>query len=718
MYSAYKQDKKVTIWPVCHNLQLPGCSVSFSESINPVGVYIDKMYQIIETDKDSEMIKIISFTASEVSCKNLLKFASYCKPGVVLDLLKEKIVTAVNNERRKFSYDNITKTSKLVKDFNVRKWPVGINSPTGWRALNSAISIENNAYINAVIRHMSLNDAAVETHILYEESYSYLELDEIHFVTLEAEIDSAIKNNNIKKTASLLLSEPRSLVLDQYLQWLMSVDIDPRYAKFAINLALIITKQSKKTGVIRPETKEQDYIYNVKDITDIAHLIYNIGLIDEFMVYTCSAICLPQNVLLLKEINLIEKMKDCCKSHIKYEGIFRSSFACAIRNCNNIEYKNVYSKISINDVFVFTIDIASTLSHGLGMAGIDVFTPVPSKFLKLKTPFLIFDEKRRVVKLDELIVRINVTANRNPDGPRFTDIVPWNHLTLTGSRLATAGAIRPMESEYDSFQSYICGYIGSSEHLMDELFAKCKELMIEDFEIDVEVNPDIKEITEKCKLQTDIDLCYSGELEKFDDFASSFVEKLRLHGEAFMIKRPKDRGLYSWTVYSEILRYPMDIFSSSRDSINLINGFMTCYPKIYFNGKNAFCTCGYLSASVSGINYLYNRMSRNDPIRIMMKSAIREQVTMLINFNESQTLIKWLDDKKKPEPVFGHVSKNNSIFGRDVESLDSEMFWPRNQWMTPMSNYVINIWDGDEMVIPPSYIFDMYYSELIILRTR
>jgi hypothetical protein len=713
MYTAYKQDDNTIIWPILHNIQITGNIILFSEDINPVGFYVDKMHQIIETDKCIDMVSIISFTSTDISCDKLLKFATKCKPGIVLDILKEKISISINKERRNFSYENVTKTSKLVTDFYNRKWPVGINSPVEWRKLNNSTTIEDNSIINAVLRHISINDAKVEDVIIYEESYSYIESDDINFINIDEELNEAIKSKNVKKVALLLLSTPRHHKLEQYLQWLISVNINELYANFVINLALIMRMPNVKNSIKSPKIIDESiYIYEIKHIVDIAYLLYNICLINEFIIYICSALCLPQYLLLLKEVNLIEIIKSCCKSHIKYESIFRASLACAIRNCNNAEYLKLYSYISKNDIFVFTIDIAHTLSHGLGQSTINIFTPVPSKYLKLKTPFFVFDDKRKIVKLDELIFRINTTANRNVSGPRFTDIVPWKHLTLTGSRLATAGAIRPMESDYKCFQSYICDYVGTCEYLMDELFVEYKELKTNDIEIIIDNNPKMKIITDKCKLLTDIDLHHYGDFIDLDDVVKSFIETLRKYGIAFMIKRPKFQETYSWTVYSEILRYPMDIFSSIRNPINLINGFMTCYPKIYFDGKNAYCTCGYLSANVSGINYMYNRMINMDPIRVMMKSTTREQVTMLINYNESEKLNKWLKHKNMPEAVYGNVSIKHSIFEKNNDNIDSETYWPRSKWLTPISNIDIDIWDGDEMVTPPQYIFDLYYSEL------
>lgn len=716
-YTVYENNGKACVWPIPHTLPINGDIINFSTDLES-SVHLDKMYKLVKVTDSMNMLYVIIFTSSNISLHDILKFTLTfvkCKTNEVLEILREKIAVAVSKERRNFcnNYPSEGIPSQQIINFNKREWPVGLRSPENWKEFNK-LREEENIFIKTISSHIHKNNTSGKEKIEYEVGYRFIGLDNKNFNNDEEELNEAYCEKNVKKIASILLRECRSIAIEQFLEWMLYEDIKEKYAKFVINFALLITKTKRikeKNNVIN----DKHYpISCIKDIIDSSNMLYQLDMLDEFVIYACSALCLPQYVYLLKESELIKKIKLCSIKYHKYSAIFKSSLACAMRTCLNIEYTNLYSRISMENPQIFTIDMASALTSGIGTSSINIFVPHPSKFLKLKTPNLIIDPDRRVVDLPTFIKRLNITAGQKTGIPSFTELVPWKlGCTVTGSRTATAGSIRPLESEYKSFESYITEYVKTPEKYIDQLFCLIDDLKLDDIKINADDHPSIVEITNQCKQYSDIDICYHGDIKDLYEFVNKFIIILRKYGKSFAIKRPKHNGNYSYTVYCDLFRYPMDIFHSLRDPLNLINGFMTCYPKIYFDGINAYCTGSYLAASVSGVNSMYTRMNYNDPIHIVMKSITREQITTLINTSEANILNKYLSHNGKKEAIYGNVSKKNSIFDITDDNVDSEQYWPRDLWLMPESNEEIKIWtpNGDMLIISHD-IFDNYYRQL------
>ena len=694
---------------------------------NPSGIKINKMKEIIEIESDGDMITVAMNSYSSVSLNSIILFTNSCTNKLVHDYLKVRITNATRRKIHNLSENNcgFTPIDCMTEKFLKRRWPVSMFSPKEWKQLNSDNCHTSNWIINIVKSRIKTCDDAEHDGTIPEQPYDFSS----HTVSMDLglELKTSIENGNTKLFAELALKLDNNYIVDGYLLWLMSIDIPQKHREFATHIGSLfldkfrISRMNKSNSI--PIKIYETTFSDLSEHVEILRNLHIAGMINEFMVYVCTMLTRPIYVLLLREMDIILMMKQIMTERPLYTDMVGVAMSYAMYYATRYEFDTTRFNASMDDPYVLTIDMAASFPSFACSPGSHPFIQMGLEYFKLFSPWTIIDFNRRIVTSEEAYVRMNITAIRPEKKLNFIKIIPWRDLKLafTGSRMGTCGAILPQEGSFKDFNEYIEKYVGTSEYHIDIAISEFNDMKTDNIEVYIDgddANVVISKVFEDCKIMSDIDIQFGGKLENFDNAAKKLVNVLRKHGTVFMVKRKKFSNSYSWTIFADFMRYPIDLFCSTRSSIKLIAGFMTGYPRIYYDGNAIIVTSHYVCARVTGINIWYERMMLNDPIKMVLKSIVQEQVSMLINFNESRMLEKWMEKHDMEDKVvFGNVSKKNTIFWKGKinapEPLNSERHWLRNRWLTPDSHINIPIWNKTELIIYTSHIFDRYWFDLI-----
>jgi hypothetical protein len=736
MYVAFKvNNNKSVIWPSLYTNQIStyGHMSHRSKSLeNPSGLVINKMYGIVEIESEGEMIMIIMNTIVYLSLNMITRFAKSCSNEIIQSYLKECISKSTRRAINDLNESNcgFEPLDIMTEKFAKRQWPVSMFSPSDWKELQMADGNHANWMINIVAKQIKLDNDAKINGTEPEQPYDFLA--DVESTDLDLELQTSIDTGNIKIFAALALKLDNTYTMDQYLMWLASTDIPQKHCKLATSLGARYMN-THHGGLSTRKGKELMQLYERAQVDVSSHCetlrnLHDMQMINEVMVYACTMLTRPMYLLLLRETDIMDMIKIYKNDHPLYTDMVGVAMSYAMYYATRYEFDTTRFNASIEDPFVWTIDMAASFSEFDCAPGSHPFIQMGLKHFKLFSPWTIVDFNRRIVTSEEAIARMNITAIRDWEKLDFSKIIPWRtmNLTFTGSRMGTCGAILPQEAEYDNFNEYIKNYVGTCEELIDIAITEFDRMGTENIEVAIDgehSNSAIASIFHDCKKMSDIDIQFCGKLECFDSTAKRLVMRLRSYGIVFMVKRKKFGDSYSWTIFADFLRYPIDLFCATRSSIRLITGFMTGYPRIYYDGNAVIVTSYYVCARVTGINIWYERMMMNDPIMMMVKSIVQEQASLLINFRESRMLEQWMEKHGMVDNlVFGNVSTKHAIFWNNKKnapvSMDSERHWLQTEWMTPYSNSVIRIWDGKYLVIPDNHIFDRYWNDLIEIQSK
>jgi hypothetical protein len=729
MYVAFKvNDKKSVILPILYDCKMQSKNQISHDLVtleNPSNIQIDKNKEIVEIDNDGEMLIIVMNSVPSLSLNSIVLFTIECTGLIVHDYLKVCITNAARLDIHKLSENNcgFTPLDCMTDMFSRRKWPISSFSPPSWKQLNTENGNTPNWLINIVKTQMTKDDDAKRDGTEPEQPYDFLAA--INIMDLDAELKTSIDDGNTKLFAALALKLEHTHIVDEYLLWLVSTDIPKKHCKLATSIGykfLTAPNTITKRGTMR--MKKYDTVFSkLSEKITVLRNLYKAGMINEFMVYVCTMLTRPIYVKILREIDIISLIKKIMIERPLFTDMVGVAMSYAMYYTTRYEFDTTRFNAMVDDPYVWNIDAAASFPSFECSPGSHPFIQMGLRYFKLFSPWTIIDFNRRIVTSEEAYVRMDTTAIRPGKKLSFIKIMPWCSLKLafTGSRMGTCGAILPQEGSFKDFDEYIEKYVGTSEHQIDIAISEFNDMKTNDIEVAIDgddANVTISEVFEECKNMSDIDIQFSGDFENFDNVAKLLVNILRRYGTVFMVKRKKYGNSYSWTIFADFMRYPIDLFYAKRSSIRLIVGFMTGYPRIYYNGTEIIVTSHYVCARVTGINIWYERMMMNDPIKMFVKSVVQEQVSMLMNFNEIQMLEKWLEKNEiEDEIVFGNVSTKNAIFWKGKSNapkpLNSERHWLKTRWLTPDSNIPIPIWDGTELIIYTSHIFDRFWYDII-----
>lgn len=195
---------------------------------------------------------------------------------------------------------------------------------------------------------------------------------------------------------------------------------------------------------------------------------------------------------------------------------------------------------------------------------------------------------------------------------------------------------------------------------------------------------------------TDIDIGFVGSQNEFDSAAAALVMHLRKFGKAVGLRFQKKRS-YTWVIITSFLNYTIDFFHARDSALGLILNYMTSYPRAWFDGISHFCTADYICSRMTGINNRY-MFTMNDPIYTMMKAAKREDITILLNYNEESMLRRWFEENMPESKLtFGNVSPMN-IFFKPVVTINDGSIWSNKN----AEDNEPKAWVLDPIVMPKS----------------
>lgn len=225
--------------------------------------------------------------------------------------------------------------------------------------------------------------------------------------------------------------------------------------------------------------------------------------------------------------------------------------------------------------------------------------------------------------------------------------------------------------------------------------------------VDAVVHPEVRELF--CRLKftkgfnnhSDIDICHVGPEDNFDAATALFVMQLRKFGRAVALRFQKART-YTWVIVTDFLNYTIDMFHNHYgNGVNLVLNYMTSYPRCWFDGISHFGTAEYVCARMSGINsrYIY---TMNDPIYTLVKSAYREDISILLNFGEQTLVKKWIAiNMPGVKFILGNVSLTNEFFGNKfpVNFVQDNVSkpWIFDTLAMPKSREKLQIWSKENI---------------------
>jgi hypothetical protein len=731
-YTAFRMGQKHVIWPTLSK-GIPENYTTISHDdkklINPANIKINTLYGIVLYKSTANMIMTIANTIVTLDIGSILRFMSECTNKDAFsylarnanDVAFKNVSSLIDTDNNMFDVDEMTIL------FKKRRWPVSVFSPESWKTLCMKTGYEINWMIRVVKTRIGKDEKAEAKEEQKEASYDYM--DGLQLVEIDASVQDLIKEGRVKEFAAFALTQENNHTATQYYSWLLVTDIPEKHRKMATSLGARFLKGGSRTRPIGKAIHDNKRFGNFVFADLSKHVITLNELLgakmnNMFMLYICTMLSLPVYIKIIREYKLIARMTAIMKERPVFEDMVFKAMSCAMYYMTRFEHDSSTFSANIDDPFVLTLDMINALPQCNLAPESNPYIPMGISIMKYGIPFMIGGEHRRPVPTKDVLERINITAVGVKSRIDFVNIVPWCalDLVLTGSRMATCAFIGPQEAIMfkGDFDRYIAEYVGTSEHEIKEAINAYSELKTDDIVVDLKTEESlddnilvIKQITEKIKKNkmTDIDICVGGDIEDFDRRAMELVEALREHGTVFMVRHEKANNRYSWTIFADFLRYTIDAFHVKRSSIRLIVGYMTSYPRIYYDGVSIIATSYYACCRMSGVNLWHEHLSMSDPIQIMLKSAKREQITMLINYRESKMLEDWCEDKKHCDPVFGSVSCKHEFFWNEkevnMEHINSEQHWLNRTYVTPKTRTVIPMWNYKDMQIerPTSDMF-------------
>ena len=746
-YTAFRMGANHVIWPslskgVPENYEV--ISHDDEKLSNPANIKIDTLYGIVLYKSTANMIHTIATTIMSLDIGSILKFMSECSNRDVFSFLAKnandvacKTVTSlVDADNDMFDPDVMTAELKN------RRWPVSVYSPKSWRDICMTTGYEINWMIRVIKTQIELDEKAEAKGGQEEPPYDYL--SGLKIEELDVSIQDLIKEGRTKEFAAFAITQENTHTAAQYYDWLLATDIPEKHRVHATSLGAQFLKGGSRTRPIGQLLRERRRFDNFAFADLSKHVVTLRELIaakmdNMFMLYICTMLSLPVYIKIIREHKLIAKMTTIMNERPVYEDMVMRAMSCAMYYMTRFEHDASTFIVNIDDPFVLTMDMINAFPLCMSAPETNPYVPMGVPIMKYGIPYMIGGEHRRPVPTKDISKRINITAVGAKSQIDFVKIVPWCELglALTGSRMGTCAFIGPQEAIQfkGNFEQYITGYIGTSEREIKTAIDAYNNMKIQNIIVDLQISKGvdndknvqvIKDTFDHIKKQkkTDIDIRVGGDVEEFDRRVIELVKALREHGVVFMVRHEKSNNRYSWTIFADYLRYTIDAFHAERSPIRLIAGYMTGYPRIYYDGISFIATSQYACCRMSGVNLWYERMMMNDPIKIMLKSAKScGEISMLLNYSESHMLKKWCVEQKKAEPVFGSVSTTHEFFWDDkdvnMKHVNCEQHWLNRKFVTPKSCIELPVWDYDNMQIvrPTSDMFIRYVKEVDELKS-
>ena len=586
---------------------------------------------------------------------------------------------------------------KISKDFKTRKWPVSAYSPIEWKKL---CGHENQA--NWMIRigkkilgatdnsdpYNAIDDAQIAelSKSIARPTYIPIGLD-----TFIAQTNETVDN-----------SKPLAYLGTQYIEWLKE-----NRAGLGCQIEKILVEWSRRALTAGRDIWRAHHVQDPEQVANVGLLSTmrpHVGMIESllmmgdtrnFMALMCNSLGISQNACIMGESKLIDEMTRISMAKRQYRPMVEAAVSLCMSALVSVESCAQRNTAALNDPYVLNMHVACALPQ-TNHIGMYVPLCVQPKYLKYTIPFHI-PGARIPVRPENIPGRLNESMVAPKSMFEITTDIPWLSMSLamTGSRYAGACWIGPRERCYPSLLAFIRQYIGTSEdwiadfiNVMSVMSQESHGLIDLDYPAIAPISGILREKLTAlkggrlCERQSDIDIAFYGPECNFDDAAAALVTQLRKFGTVFAIRNKKAMPCkpdYSWTIVADFLLFTIDLFHTSVNLVGLLVGYMTSYPRAYFDGKNYICTAEHICSRMSGINVSY-RPTMSDPISIMVKCMRREDISIPLNMGERVIFDKWMQMHFPGVPiVYGNVSQEHVFFARESSEEkkynNDELLW-------------------------------------------
>jgi hypothetical protein len=620
--------------------------------------------------------------------------------------------------------------------FKTRNWPVSGISPDAWREfLVDSMPIDDNWIVRMSKRIIDNRTKGIQ------DDYCNMDTDE-----LSSPWDPSIKfdtmaEQGLEKYIDTILANNPSRFYLQVAEWLrknirtLNSSTQKDVLKFLVNVMRY--KPATMRAVIPATQPQPTGVYDIESIADVLRGLQRTGMDDLFMTLMCSALCVSQYTKIIYKLDLVRHMTAIMNTRPVYTGLVKMAIAYVMYYLTRIEYIAHRHRSTLTDPFVLDMELIVELPV-FADCDITPWMPMAIKYPKYNIPMHV-SGVRRPVPVADIPTRLNTTMVADGYALDITKDIPWGDLSLvlTGSRYTGACWVGPRELTYPSLREYIVEYIGTSTRAIGDMCAAYKAIkhapMLILPEIDgweqvdgaLDDSPALRAILAAAEAMkkpdsvfnrpTDIDIAFIGEADKLNTTARKLIDVLRRYGTAFGIKNERPYS-YTWTIVSEALRFTIDLYCPKTSAIGMLAGYMTSYPRAYFDGARHIGTADYVCARMSGVNHRY-AATMYDPISVMMKCLYREDISMIVNDREKELLEKWFA-KFMPRVQrinFGNVSMDHPFFARANDPYEKKYDTVERPWVYPSINYpyskmVIGIWDyiNGRMYMPSLSVIERY----------
>lgn len=730
MICAYSCKNGYYVWPHIYDGTMHTRVIKHTDKsiMNPASFPINKMRPIHSVD-ESQMIVVALNTMKYMQLSDIMLFASHINNGILLDMIKNNISGIFRTQLNCLRECPESFKDDIIKEkFSNRRWPYSTFSPQSWKDLVAANSTASNWMISLVSAKIEQSDSDDG-----EMPYDFLR--DIIDSKMSDALRAAVENGDVKKFAAIAGKMSNNYIVSQYIIWLATTPIPEKFHKFATSLGAMQIERAHGANWINNVDKKYDFDV-FEDLSKHINLLngfYSIGMYNEFMTYLCTILSLPSYILMLREIEIISRMTNLMEEHPVFADMVAIAMSYVMYYATRIEQDTSRYRASIDDPFVFTADMVAAFPRfSNDPPGVNPYFQIGFDNPKIFIPWVVVNSNRQILPTEEVVNRINIFATGSKSTIKFTEIVPWQSmkLTLTGSKLGSAVSINPKEHLFKSVDEFVEKHLITATEYIKKMMDRYRENHNGDVIVKIDPKKDgdeadsaMAELYEACRNDcSDFDIAFGGDDEDYDKIAIDLVQLFKEHGEAFMIRREKKKG-YSWMIFVEYLNYPIDLFHSYREPIQLIRGFMTAYPRAYFDGMSVIMTSHFIAARLAGVNLTYESMMLNDPCEIMFKSMTQELVTLMMSIYEKSVFEQWLVSKGiDQKPIYGNVTVRNPIFWikKEPESptIDFESHWLKTKRMTPVSKKIMNIFEKGKFHIPDISIFAEYYADLNEIKDR
>jgi hypothetical protein len=607
------------------------------------------------------------------------------------------------------------------------KLPSSTFSPTPWREATNYTGSGFNGFINAVAGRTGQPDE----YDLTTPSMEYYKN------RLDQTLKTLIVGGEVVDAARHIigLGDKVNRPLSNFCHWIVDNKDTAEHNKSLTSILLLRgasgIRGNEISRPLRPPRNKD--IVPREDIGDYLVILEYLKGTDMWIEFICRMLLMPQFTEIGKHPEVMVELRRVYETDVNYMSLIKYAMSYFMIYISRSEAATNRWNAKTTDSFVFTANMVAAWPIFDAMPDSSPDCPISIKS-SLLLPYYIKGEmgERRTCTEEEIVKRVQgslVRKKSNLDIIKMIRDIGW--ISLTGSRLANAGAVSPIEmGRYGGdFERFVVEFIGNTAELVDKLLDANEERKTDQliFDIDEKDAEHLVDAFDKFRSpyeerkpgihnQSDIDIAVSGANEtEYMEKCEEILDYLLRFGRAVMVKWTKPSGKTTCVIFSSALNFSIDAFHNTTTDIGLISSYMTGYPRIYNNGYRTYMTSMYAIAHRCGINITQSRtMARVDPVWIMWKSLRYFQITTITNFGNMATINKYMELINHDPLVMSHVSQHHSIFNAKIPDEDRKVDDGKKHWVSHViampsggRRQTMDIWDtntGDLIAARPELV--------------